>query len=171
LIVRNFEDRDIDDLYEYLSKPETYVYEPGDPIDIQETKRLVEERKQSDIFLAVELKETAKMIGHLYFNTLEPTCFLTYELGYIFNPVFHNHNYGTEASRALLEYAFTTMKIHRVIAKCDPENIASWRLLEKIGMRKEGHFLKNAYFRKDSTDNPLWHDCYQYAMLKEEVSH
>jgi [ribosomal protein S5]-alanine N-acetyltransferase len=169
LVVRNFEDRDIDDLHEYLSLEETYRFEPGSPIDLAEAGKLVDERKRADVFLAVELKETARMIGHLYFALMEPEEFRTWELGYIFNPRFHNRGFGTEAARALLGHAFAAMDIHRVIAKCDPVNVASWRLLEKAGMRREGHFLKSAFFRRDGNGAPLWHDCYQYAVLKEEM--
>jgi RimJ/RimL family protein N-acetyltransferase len=50
---------------------------------------------------------------------------------------------------------------------CNPENADSWRLLERLGMRREGFFRKKAFFRTDEAGNPLWHDAYEYAVLEE----
>ena len=51
---------------------------------------------------------------------------------------------------------------------CNPENTASWKLLERISMRREGHYKKLAYFKKSPNGKPLWHDAYEYAILAEE---
>lgn len=71
----------------------------------------------------------------------------TYESGWVLNPVYYNHGYASEAAHALLNYGFTKMKLHRIIATCQLENVASYRVMESIGMRQEG-FLKNAYHTK-----------------------
>jgi [ribosomal protein S5]-alanine N-acetyltransferase len=54
------------------------------------------------------------------------------------------------------------------MARCDPRNEASWKLLERIGFRREGHFRRFAFFRRDDTGKPLWHDAYEYAILDED---
>jgi [ribosomal protein S5]-alanine N-acetyltransferase len=169
LIIRNFQQNDVTNLYEYLSLASTYLFEPGQPISLEEAEILVTERQKTDHFLAVELKTSNKMIGHLYFKQIEPICTKTFELGYIFNPIFQNKGYGTESSKALIKYSFANNDIHRIIANCNPENIASWRLLEKIGMRREGHFLEKNYFRENENNEPIWFDSYQYAILRKEV--
>ncbi len=115
------------------------------------------------------LKESKKMIGHLYFKQIFPKEKMTWELGYIFNPKFHKKGYGSESSLALVEYAFKNYKAHRIMARCNPENPASWKLLEKIGFRREGHFRECGSFRKDSYGNPIWHDAYEYAILDYEL--
>ena len=167
LIIRPFKETDARDLFEYLSLPQTYIYEPGEPITAEEAKKKAAERSKGNEFYAIVLKDKMKMIGHLSFIQIEPKKFLTWELGYIFNPDYHNQGYASEASKALIQYAFHKFKAHRVIAHCNQENIASWKLLEKIGMRREGHFIKNAYFRKDDKQNPVWVDSYGYAILNE----
>jgi len=54
------------------------------------------------------------------------------------------------------------MKLHRIIATCQPENTSSYRVMEKIGMRREGYFKKCIPTEKE------WWDEYYYAILKEE---
>jgi RimJ/RimL family protein N-acetyltransferase len=170
LIIRNFQEDDWKDLHAYLSLPETYIYEPGEPISVDQAKGLAEDRSKGDAFLAVILKAENKMIGHLYFDLMEPQDFLTWELGFIFNPEFQNRGYCTEASRRVIEYGFGELAAHRIAAFCDPRNHASSRVLEKIGMRREGHFRKKAFFRRDANGTPLWHDAYAYGIVEDEVS-
>jgi ribosomal-protein-alanine N-acetyltransferase len=57
-----------------------------------------------------------------------------------------------------------------VVAHCNPENIASWRVMEKIGMRREGYFHKNIFFSRDADGTPIWLDTYEYAILKEAMA-
>ena len=110
------------------------------------------------------------MVGHLYFQQTEPLEFLTWELGYIFNPRYQNKGYATESAAALIRYGFDHWGIHRVMAHCNPENIASWRVLEKIGMRREGHFQKNVFFKVQADGSPVWVDTYEYAILKQDIN-
>ena len=50
----------------------------------------------------------------------------------------------------------------------NPLNTASWRLLERLGMRREGYLMQNIVFHRDEEGQPLWQDTYAYAMLAEE---
>lgn len=168
LAVRNFRPDDWKDLYEYLSQKEVLRYEPGSVSDEADCKSKAAERSESDDFLAVCLKATGKMIGHLYFARTEPSEFLTWELGYIFNPAFYGKGYATEACRGILDYAFEKLEAHRVIAMCSPENMPSWRLLERLSMRREGYFRQAAFFRRSEDGKPIWHDACQYAILSSE---
>lgn len=70
---------------------------------------------------------------------------------------------GAEAAAALLAVCFKQIKIHRVWAGCTAENTASWRLMERIGMRREGHSVRSGLHR-DGT----WRDGYIYALLADE---
>ena len=51
---------------------------------------------------------------------------------------------------------------------CNPVNTTSWRLLERLGMRREGHLIQNIYFKKDENGEPIWSDTFEYAILKNE---
>lgn len=167
-IVRKFLEKDYEDLYAYLSLESIYRYEPGSPIDLDTAKRMAGERAKGDDFYAVELRAEKKVIGHLSFQHIEPKEWMTWEVGYIFHPTYQGKGYATEAARALIAYAFEDLQAHRVIAQCNPENTASGRLLERIGMRREGLLRQNVFFRKDEAGQPLWCDTYTYAVLKSD---
>ncbi len=68
----------------------------------------------------------------------------------------------------LLDECFDAWAAHRVMARCDVRNPASWRLLERLGFRREGHLLANASFHDDADGHPVWKDTYLYALLDRE---
>ena len=101
------------------------------------------------------------LIGHLVFHPWAGPH--TYEIGWVFAQEHHGRGYATEAARALLSHAFKTLGLHRVIATCQPENPASWRVMEKLGMRREGYFRQCI-----ARDSGIWWDEYFYATLADE---
>jgi RimJ/RimL family protein N-acetyltransferase len=171
LLIRRFHPDDWRDLHEYLSQPEVTRFEPYDAFTEKKSKKEAARRAKDPGFWAVCLKDTqclresGKLIGNIY---LAEQGFDTWEFGYVFNQKYHGMGYASEAARALLDDAFANRNAHRVVAECNPLNAASWRLLERLGFRREGHFLKNIYFKRDASGNPVWCDTYAYGMLKEE---
>lgn len=110
---------------------------------------------------ALILKGECQLIGHMLFHPwFGPR---TYEIGWVLHKRYHGRGYATEAATALLRYGFETLRLHRVIATCQPENVPSYRVMEKLGMRREAWFQKCVY-RDDAT----WWDEYFYALLEEE---
>jgi len=87
------------------------------------------------------------------------------EIGWCLDPAYEGHGYGTEAARELLRIAFADLGLHRVVALCFAENEPSWRLMERIGMRREGYHRQDSLHR-DGT----WRDGMTYALLAEEWS-
>uniref|UniRef100_UPI00322215F1 GNAT family N-acetyltransferase n=1 Tax=Intrasporangium sp. TaxID=1925024 RepID=UPI00322215F1 len=69
------------------------------------------------------------------------------ELGWVLDPAYTGHDFATEALRALLRYSFETLGVHRVVASCFLENEASWRLMERAGMRRESHAVRESLHR------------------------
>ncbi|MDD3242112.1 MAG: GNAT family N-acetyltransferase [Eubacteriales bacterium] len=171
LVIRRFTADDWQDLYDYLSKPEVVKYEPYEPMTLEECKEQAVWRAGQESFWAVCLKDTGKVIGNLYFQRQEPEHWRTWELGYVFNDDFWGHGYATEAAQALVEYAFTHWRMHRLIAMCNPDNAASWKLMERLGMRRECHKLLATSFKDDENGEPIWHDGYEYAILDTEWKH
>jgi [ribosomal protein S5]-alanine N-acetyltransferase len=108
----------------------------------------------------VLLRKDQELIGHMVFHKYFGEH--TYEIGWVFNPNYHNNGYASEAAHSVLKYGFETLNLHRVIATCQPENIPSWRVMEKLGMRREG------YFKKCIPQGNEWWDEYYYALLQEE---
>lgn len=168
LLVRNFKAEDWKDLKEYISNDDVFKFEPRWDLSNETCKKSVESFSKGDTFLAVELKEIGKMIGHIYFSKEGLEEFMTSEIGYIFNPAYYGNGYAVEASKAVIQYAFDELNLHRVIAKTSPENIKSWKLMERLSMRREGHSLKAVTFKNSADGQPIWWNEYQYAILKEE---
>lgn len=168
LIIRIFSNSDWKDLYEYLSNEAVVRYEPYEAFSEEECKKETARRSQNDAFWAVCLKENNKLIGNLYFQQKEPVQFSTWEIGYVFNPAFYGKGYATEACKRILKFGFEQLGAHRIIGKCNPENTASWKLLERLSMRREGYYIKPAFFRKTADGNPIWHNAYEYSILEED---
>lgn len=170
LIIRRFCNKDWKDLYEYLSEEKVVKYEPYGPKSIEECKEEAIYRSSSKAFFAVCLKENSKLIGNVYFEQQEPNEFLTFEIGYVFNPAYYGKGYATEACKRVMKYGFEDLGAHRIFARCNPHNTPSWKLMERLNMRKEGYFKKPSFFEKSKEGHPVWHDAYEYAILEEDFN-
>ena len=164
MIIRRFTAADKDDLYDYLSKEAVVRYEPYPPYTREKAELTARSRAADERFYAVALK-AGKVIGNLY---LAPKDFDTWELGYVFNDEFWGQGYAYESTGALLDRAFGEYGARRITAVCNPLNESSWKLLERLGFRREGELIKNVYFFKDAAGHPIWQDTYEYGLLKEE---
>ncbi|MGL5928138.1 MAG: GNAT family N-acetyltransferase [Dermatophilaceae bacterium] len=84
-------------------------------------------------------------------------------LGYLVDPDHAGRGYATQVAGALLAVAFEDLGLHRVTAGCFADNVASWRVMEKLGMRREQHGVQDAWHAELG-----WVDGYTYALLHEE---
>lgn len=164
LILRKYQNSDLQDLYEYLSDPEVVRFEPYKPMTFNEVRENLASRIGTDEMIAIELKSTGKMIGNVYLGNRD---FDTLEIGYVLNKEYWGQGYAAESCEALIRQAFAC-GTHRIYAECDPLNTTSWHLLERLGFRREGHLLQNVSFWKDEEDRPIWKDTFVYAMLQGE---
>ena len=165
LLLRRFSPSDSQALYEYLSDEQVVRFEPYDVHTLEECEQAALRRSTNDAFWAICLKDTGSLIGNLYFSQ-QP--YDTWELGYVLGIAWQGNGYVTEAALAMLQHAFKILHAHRVIAMCNPENTPSWRLLERIGMRREGHLKQNIWFKRDGNGQPIWQDTYEYAILRSD---
>jgi len=84
------------------------------------------------------------------------------DLGYEIAPAYWGQGYATEAARAMLDFGFDSLRLHRIWARCLAENAASQRVLEKLGMRLEGRLRQDEYFKG------RWWDTLIYAILEDD---
>lgn len=84
-------------------------------------------------------------------------------IGYTIDPAHAGLGYATHLARALLSVAFDDLGLHRVTAGCFADNTPSWRVMERVGMRREQHGVKDSWHAELG-----WVDGYTYAMLREE---
>ena len=165
LLIRRFIPDDWLDLFEYLSQEAVVKYEPYDVFNEEASKREAIIRAGDNNYWAVCLKDNGKLIGNHY---LCKQYFDTWELGFVFNANYQGMGYATESAQVLIDDAFKNHNARRIIARCNPLNTRSWKLLERLGMRREGHMLQTIYFKKDEHGRPIWHDTYAYAILATE---
>ena len=84
------------------------------------------------------------------------------EIGFMLHPDHQGHGYATEAAEAMLELAFETYDLHRVVGRLEPRNAASASVLERLGMRKEAHLIENEWVKGE------WQSEAVYAILARE---
>jgi RimJ/RimL family protein N-acetyltransferase len=113
--------------------------------------------------IAVVQKSDGKLIGNLYLGKRE---FESREIGYVFNRHYWGKGYAKESCNALIRKAFSE-GIHRIYAECDPENPASWHLLESQVFVREVYFRENVYFWTDSNGQLIWKDTFVYSLLSK----
>ena len=85
------------------------------------------------------------------------------EIGWALDPTYQGRGLALEAVRRLVELCFTDLRLRRVFAMCFADNTGSWRLMEKLGMRREAHHVRDGLHRDRG-----WLDGYTYALLAEE---
>ena len=85
------------------------------------------------------------------------------ELGWVLDPAYTGHGYATEAVLELMRFCFEDVGLHRVVANCFADNTASGRLMERLGMRRETHNVRESLHRSGE-----WLDGYSYALLDDE---
>jgi RimJ/RimL family protein N-acetyltransferase len=126
-------------------------------IDAQNALQPFEPGKTFD--LAVERKEDGRVIGLV---TLVCKEHRQGAIGYALGADHRGQGYATEAAGVLMAYAFTVLGLHRIQADTSAGNVASWKVMERLGMRPEGH-LREAGF-----DDGQWVDLLVYGLLAGE---
>jgi len=109
---------------------------------------------------AICLKEDNKLIGNIGYFRMQPENHRA-EIGYMLDTGFHGKGIMQEALTKIINYGFETMKLHSIEAVTDPENYASWKLLEKNGFIREGHFKEDCYWQGKYLDS------YVYSLLNK----
>jgi len=165
LLIRILDMRDKESFYKYRSLPEIYQFQSWKPKNIKEIEDFIikniaiaPNEVDSCLQLAVCL-DNGQMIGDIGVHFLDD---YQVEIGYTLSPEYQGRGYVLEAIKGIVNYIFSTLKKHRVTASVDPNNGSSIRLLEKLGFRKEAHFIKSFYM------NDQWYDDCIYSILEEE---
>ena len=166
LLLRPFRESDYDDLFEFLSQLEDDEFEGYPGITRENGREHLKYRLRSEEFYAIELTDSGKVIGgNIYCGKRD---FAAREVGYIVNKRYQQKGYAAEALSAVIAQAFKD-GAHRVYAECDARNVPSWKLLEKVGLRREAYFRRNIWFHRDENDTPVWKDTLVYAILEDEA--
>jgi RimJ/RimL family protein N-acetyltransferase len=143
LVIRSFRPSDAAGMLKVFGDPEVRRYLPPFPdptLDSMEksvARRMAMERDHGHGLWAVERNDSGELIGDCGLMLVEGTG-PEVELAYHYKQSAWNKGFGTEAAIACLAHGFGPIGLERIIAICVPENIGSWRIMEKAGMRYEG---------------------------------
>lgn len=169
LILRPFTRGDVDAVHAYRRREDVARYLFDVALSREECALAVQQRigqvaleaEGDKIILGVELAENGALIGEvsLIWRSVDAR---QGEVGWIFDPHYQGRGYATEAARAMLDLAFGPGDMHRIAARCDVRNDSSWRLMERLGMRREAHFREHAIFKG------RWDEEFLYAILRRE---
>lgn len=169
LLLRPFGMDDCGAVLEYQSNPEVVRYVPWPVRDASMVEAAIAKAVHQTKFdaqgdylsLALVRKSDGRVVGQMnaMYNSEQHRCA---EFGYVVNPTFAGQGYATEASRILVDALFKTQRFRRVIAKLDVRNIASRVVLEKLGFRREAHFIEDDFFKGE------WTSTLVYATLRQE---
>ena len=166
LRLRPFRPDDLADLQRYAVRPEFYRYLPI-PAQTPESVRaflemeLAQARRGGRYVFAIQLKPAGPVIGSVRVEMRNPAND-SGDIGYALDRDHQGRGYATEAVACVLDFGFGFLRLHRIWATADVENTASWRLMARLGMRREGHL------RQDTRLRGAWRDSYLYAILADE---
>ena len=169
LLIRPFKDSDLEPLFAYRNDPEAAKYQGWDipyPREkainwVTNPDVIVPTEPGGRFKAALELESTGEMIGDVDFMLTEHDV-LQAHVGYSLARAYWHQGYATEAVQRLLAYLFDELNLHRITAETDVLNEPSWRLLERLGFRREAHLVENVWFKG------AYESEYHYAMLKRE---
>ena len=173
LTIRPMTRDDIEAVWRIRRQPACYEWLPAASVELEDLARLFDEPGRLERTLVVELD--GAVVGDLMLRVedgwaqreVEGEARGTQaELGWVIDPAHGGRGLATEAVSELLRICFEDLGLRRVVAGCFADNTASWRLMERLGMRREVQTVAESLHRSGR-----WLDGYGYAMLADEWAH
>jgi RimJ/RimL family protein N-acetyltransferase len=168
LTIRPAEQRDAAPTFAFRRLPEVAHWMTSLPTDPQAWEDGFDERLADTLIV----EKDGVVIGDLMLRVEDPwsqtevreqAAGMQAEIGYVLDPAYAGQGYATEAVREELRICFEDLGVHRVIAQLFADNVPSWRLLERLGVRREQHAKQDSLHRSGE-----WLDGMMYAILREE---
>lgn len=168
LTLRRFQPADLEPLLAYRNDPEVARYQSWEAMTVAEGRSFILDNSRALpgipgtwVQIAITLRGSSLLIGDCALSTSREHAALGV-IGYTIARPYWRRGYAREALTAWLDYAFSGLKMHRISAVVDSRNTASYRLLEKLGFRREGHFIQSNWYKGS------WCDELHYAILRFE---
>jgi RimJ/RimL family protein N-acetyltransferase len=170
LLIRRVTPDDADAVWRYRQLAAVYDWITTAPADAATFETYFVAADRQAVTLAVE--QDGVVIGDLYLHVedawaqtevLQAARGVQAEIGWAFDPESGGRGLATEAVAGMLVICFEHLGLRRVVASCFADNTPSWRLMERLGMRREAHAVSESLHRSGS-----WLDGYTYGQLAEE---
>lgn len=165
LILRRFGAGDAADLFAYLHQPRAACFASMTLKDMAAAEAEVLKRGAAGDYVAVQSKADGRVIGDVFAMFEAPD---TWSIGWNFNGAYAGAGYASEAAGALVDHLFADQAARRLYAYVEDDNLASLRLCERLGMRREGLFREFISFVNDAAGQPIYVNTCQYALLRHE---
>lgn len=143
LHVREFTPADWEAVYLYRSDPAVKRYDTFGPNTVEEVHDILARATQwqamqprTHYYGAVVLRATQQLIGECGLFMRDENDLAVAGIGYAFQQQVWGHGYATETVQALVQFGFSELQLTKIEADCNPANIGSWRVLEKVGMER-----------------------------------
>lgn len=168
LVLRRFNEQDLTAFHAYRNDTNLARFQSWEAFNLTEAAAFIREHQVREVGvrgqwlqIAIALRETDALIGDCAFK-LHDDDIRQATIGGTLARKYHRQGYAVEAMTGLLNQLFEKLNLHRIVADADPENTASWKLLERLGLRREGHLKQSLWFKG------RWADEYLYAVLRDE---
>lgn len=169
LTIRPVQERDVDEVWSYRSLPEVTRWlgrRPRDRDDLAAS--LLADPEEPALVVELEGRVVGDLMvrvgdGWAQSDVREQAVRSQAELGWVLAPAVQGRGLAREVVTELLDVCFVGLGVRRVTAVCFADNEPSWRLMEKLGMRREGHSVQDALHADLG-----WLDGYTYAILATE---
>lgn len=168
LVLREFVEADWAGVLAYQQDPRYLRYYPWTDRVEADARAFVElflgwqsEEPRRRYQLALTLKRSGRLIGNCGIRR-KPDNDWEADIGYELDPEFWGNGYATEAAQALVNHGFQELGLERISSWCIADNIASARVMERLGFRLEGVLRRNEFFKE------RWWDTLLYALLRDE---
>ncbi len=158
---------DLPFLERYALREYFWRFLPLEPQTPESVKLFLGQRMEDDwgngsYHCAVELAEAGHLIAAVRI-AMTDNVHRCGSVGYALNDEFSGVGYMTEAVVRVLQIGFQELGLHRIWATADIENTASWRVMERVGMQREG------LLRQDKQVRGSWRDSYLYSILDSDI--
>jgi ribosomal-protein-alanine N-acetyltransferase len=170
LLIRDYTAADARAVQAYVQDPAYWEHQRGDPPTQEQIDTLMQWVTQEQAasprtmyFLAATRKDTGEIIGEGVVKVINPAE-RQGEIGFGVAPKYWKQGYGGEIASAVLDAAFLHFKLHRVAGQCSPDNKGSIRVMQKLGMGREG-LLRDIYHARGK-----WWSTLIYGMLDHEYA-
>lgn len=172
MVLRQFRESDAEDVFEYLHQPAVHCFYNMKLDSLEDAKVEMKKRAQNDLYLAIVLKESNKVIGELFSfaegTDPESEVMDNYSPCWMLNLAYSGKGYAYEAAHTYFDYLFNERGARRIYAYTEDTNLPSQHLCERLGMRREGLFMEFVSFINNPDGTPLYENTVQYAILKRE---
>lgn len=159
LTIRDFTESDFQEVHDLVKEPEIYKYQHWGPNTEEDTLNFINmcvsqqsEEPRKSFEMAITMTETGQLLGAI---GIRVRSYNKSDIGYWVRRDFWGKGIASEATNGLLEFGFKTLGLNKITATASPENIGSVRVLEKVGMDKEGYLKEDMLVRGEYRDSVL----------------